>query len=163
MDEFITTTGSGAVSTEPDAMRVPVAVEALAPTVAEALATVAEAAGRAVEVARWQHRSPGSRSPPGFASRPSGAVRAQVLLGYEVLKGRDGASIPLAGASYRRDRDVALVADSRANCGDEQQQRTKKGGDTPPPPTLMRWSGALNQCRLIAHGPHRNPAMPVRR
>ena len=46
MDEFITTTGNGAVSTEPDAIRVSVAVEASAPTVAEALATVAEAAGR---------------------------------------------------------------------------------------------------------------------
>lgn len=51
MDEFMTTTGSGAVSTEPDAMRVSVAVEASAPTDAEALATVVEAAGRAVEVA----------------------------------------------------------------------------------------------------------------
>lgn len=52
MDEFITTMGSGAVSTGPDATRVSVAVEVSAPTVAEALATVAEAVARATEAAR---------------------------------------------------------------------------------------------------------------
>src|SRR6476659_7934896 len=65
MDEFIATTGSGAVSTEPDAMQVSVAVEASAATVAEALATVAEAAGRATEVAR-RHTEPNRIASRGF-------------------------------------------------------------------------------------------------
>lgn len=70
MDEFITTTGSGAVSTEPDAMRVSVAVEASAPTVAQALATVAEAAGRATEVAR-RHTEPNRIASQGFRVHPT--------------------------------------------------------------------------------------------
>jgi uncharacterized protein YggE len=65
MDEFITTTGSGAVSTEPDAMRVSVALEASAPTVSVALATVAEAARQAAEVAR-RHTEPHRIASRGF-------------------------------------------------------------------------------------------------
>ena len=70
MDEFITTTGNGAVSTGPDAMRVSVAVEASAPTVAEALATVTEAARRSVEVAR-RHTEPNRIASQGFRVHPS--------------------------------------------------------------------------------------------
>ena len=116
-----------------------------------------------VRSAWWQHRLPGSRSPPGLTSRPSGAVRAQVLLGDEVIEGGDGSSIAPVGAGDRRDHDVALVAGPRPRCGDKQQQETRKDGAPPPPSTLMRWSGALSQCRLIVHGPHRHPAMPFRR
>jgi uncharacterized protein YggE len=70
MDEFITTTGSGAVSTGPDAMRVSVGVEASAPTVAEALATVTEAARQAAEVAR-RHTEPNRIASRGFRVHPS--------------------------------------------------------------------------------------------
>ena len=70
MDEFITTTGNGAVSTGPDAMRVSVAVEASAPTVAEALATVTEAARRAADVAR-RHTEPNRIASQGFRVHPS--------------------------------------------------------------------------------------------
>jgi uncharacterized protein len=70
MDEFITTTGSAAVSTGPDAMRVSVAVEASATTVAEALATVTEAARRAAEVAR-RHTEPNRVASQGFRVHPS--------------------------------------------------------------------------------------------
>jgi uncharacterized protein YggE len=70
MDEFITTMGNGAVSTGPDAIRVSVAIEALSPTVAEALATVTEAARQTAEVAR-RHTEPNRIASQGFRVRLS--------------------------------------------------------------------------------------------
>ena len=79
-----------------------------------------------------------SRSPPRFASHPSGAIRAQVLLCHEVLKRGDGSSIPLVGARDRRDHDVSLPVGPGAPCGNNQQQRSKKDDDGPPPWPPMR-------------------------
>jgi uncharacterized protein len=87
MDEFITTTGSGAVSAEPDAMRVGVAVETSASTVAEALDAVATAARRAGEAAR-RHTEPSRISSRGFRvhtahdhrGRPDGYLASHSLI-----------------------------------------------------------------------------------
>lgn len=68
--DYVTTTGSGAASTTPDAMRVVVAVEVTAPTVAAALAAVAEGARRGGEAAR-RHTDAARISSRGFRVHPA--------------------------------------------------------------------------------------------
>jgi uncharacterized protein YggE len=70
MDEFITTTGTGSVSTAPDAMRVTITIEAAAPTVAEALAAAADGVARAGEVAR-RHTTEDRIASQGFRVHPT--------------------------------------------------------------------------------------------
>jgi uncharacterized protein YggE len=67
--DHVTTTGSGSAAATPDAMRVSVAVTVTAPTVAEALAGVADGARSSGEVAR-RHTDENRVSTGGFSAQP---------------------------------------------------------------------------------------------
>jgi uncharacterized protein len=70
MDELVTTTGRGAVTAAPDAMRVSMAVEVTAASVADAFAALSDATRQAGEAAR-RHTDTDRISSRGFSVHPA--------------------------------------------------------------------------------------------